>query len=229
MNANEVISNRAIELLRRRSLRRQKSRSIRTITSTWANAPTTCFPPRSTWPSAVAIQQRTDAGPGAAADDVLAEKAASVGQDHQDRPHASGRCHAAAAGAGNRRLCPADSSCRSSGPQRAAEAVCELPAGGTAVGTGINTHPEFGRRVAAVLAKETGIAVRRSGQPFRSQCPARRPGRMPRPTCGPSPRRCSTWPTTFAGSAPGRAAGFMKSSFPIGSRAARSCRARSIR
>jgi fumarate hydratase class II len=40
---------------------------------------------------------------------------------------------------------------------RAIDAVLELPAGGTAVGTGINTHPEFGRRVAEVLAKETGI------------------------------------------------------------------------
>jgi fumarate hydratase class II len=39
----------------------------------------------------------------------------------------------------------------------AVNAVLELPAGGTAVGTGINTHPEFGKRVAAVLAKETGI------------------------------------------------------------------------
>jgi fumarate hydratase class II len=39
----------------------------------------------------------------------------------------------------------------------AINAVLELPAGGTAVGTGINTHPEFGKRVAAVLAKETGI------------------------------------------------------------------------
>jgi fumarate hydratase class II len=36
--------------------------------------------------------------------------------------------------------------------------VVELPAGGTAVGSGINTHPEFGSRVAAVLAEETGIA-----------------------------------------------------------------------
>ena len=40
---------------------------------------------------------------------------------------------------------------------RAQQAVLELPAGGTAVGTGINTHPEFGRRVAAVLAQDTGI------------------------------------------------------------------------
>jgi fumarate hydratase class II len=41
--------------------------------------------------------------------------------------------------------------------RRAQQAILELPAGGTAVGTGINTHPEFGRRVADALAKETGI------------------------------------------------------------------------
>lgn len=44
--------------------------------------------------------------------------------------------------------------------KRASQAICavhELPVGGTAVGTGINTHPEFGQRVAAILAKETGI------------------------------------------------------------------------
>ena len=41
--------------------------------------------------------------------------------------------------------------------QRAIDAIRELPAGGTAVGTGINTHPEFGRRVAAALAESTGI------------------------------------------------------------------------
>jgi fumarate hydratase class II len=41
--------------------------------------------------------------------------------------------------------------------RRAVEAVRELPAGGTAVGTGINTHPKFGTRVAEALAKETGI------------------------------------------------------------------------
>ncbi len=36
-------------------------------------------------------------------------------------------------------------------------AVLELPAGGTAVGTGINTHPKFGALVADVLKRETGI------------------------------------------------------------------------
>jgi fumarate hydratase class II len=39
----------------------------------------------------------------------------------------------------------------------ALRAVLELPVGGTAVGTGINTHPEFGSRVAKVLAQELNI------------------------------------------------------------------------
>lgn len=41
--------------------------------------------------------------------------------------------------------------------QQAMAAVMELPVGGTAVGTGINTHPEFSSRVCAVLAKELDI------------------------------------------------------------------------
>jgi fumarate hydratase, class II len=41
--------------------------------------------------------------------------------------------------------------------QKALEAVLELPVGGTAVGSGINTHPEFGARVSAALAEELDI------------------------------------------------------------------------
>jgi fumarate hydratase class II len=40
--------------------------------------------------------------------------------------------------------------------EQAIGAVLELPVGGTAVGSGINTHPEFGARVAQVLATECG-------------------------------------------------------------------------
>ena len=35
-----------------------------------------------------------------------------------------------------------------------------LAVGGTAVGTGLNTHPEFGARVAARLAQDSGLALR---------------------------------------------------------------------
>ena len=41
--------------------------------------------------------------------------------------------------------------------EAARDAVLELPVGGTAVGSGINTDPEFGGRVAEILAKRTGI------------------------------------------------------------------------
>jgi fumarate hydratase class II len=41
--------------------------------------------------------------------------------------------------------------------QKALDAVLELPIGGTAVGTGINTHPKFGRCVAEFLAEVTDI------------------------------------------------------------------------
>jgi fumarate hydratase class II len=41
--------------------------------------------------------------------------------------------------------------------EAAVHSVLELPVGGTAVGSGINTHPEFGARVAKVLADATHI------------------------------------------------------------------------
>lgn len=50
-----------------------------------------------------------------------------------------------------------------SGHRRVDGALIRLSAlaqGGTAVGTGINAHPEFGARVATHLAQETGIAFR---------------------------------------------------------------------
>ena len=41
-----------------------------------------------------------------------------------------------------------------------------LPQGGSAVGTGINAHPEFGPRVAAVLQETTGVKFRASNNYF---------------------------------------------------------------
>ncbi|MHB8610964.1 MAG: class II fumarate hydratase [Candidatus Dormibacteraceae bacterium] len=56
--------------------------------------------------------------------------------------------------------------------RRAKAAVDELariPLGGTAVGTGINTHPQFARLAAARLAKATGVAVRETPNHFHAQ------------------------------------------------------------
>lgn len=50
--------------------------------------------------------------------------------------------------------------------ESALERVHALAQGGTAVGTGINAHPELGERVAALLAERTGIAFRVSDNLF---------------------------------------------------------------
>ena len=42
--------------------------------------------------------------------------------------------------------------------EQALPGLCELAIGGTAVGTGLNAHPDFGARVAQQLADATGIA-----------------------------------------------------------------------
>ncbi len=44
--------------------------------------------------------------------------------------------------------------------------LCQLAVGGTAVGTGLNTHPEFGDRVAAELAQATGLPFRSATNKF---------------------------------------------------------------
>src|ERR1700737_3697216 len=51
----------------------------------------------------------------------------------------------------------------------AAEELAELPLGGTAVGTGINTHPEFAQRVCAHVTRRTGLLVRETDNHFQAQ------------------------------------------------------------
>ena len=44
--------------------------------------------------------------------------------------------------------------------------LCQLAVGGTAVGTGLNTHAEFGERVAAELAQRTGLPFKSAANKF---------------------------------------------------------------
>jgi fumarate hydratase class II len=52
---------------------------------------------------------------------------------------------------------------------RALHTLSELPIGGTAVGTGINTHEQFGAMVASELTQQTGIHFREAQNHFESQ------------------------------------------------------------
>ena len=154
MNANEVISNRAIEILGGDRFAQEKpvhpNDHVNMGQSTNDIFPTSIH-------VAVAVEIQKDLIPALQKfHDVLAEKA------HQwDKIIKIGRTHLADAtplrlgqeiGGFARQL-----QMSMERAKRGIEAILELPAGGTAVGTGINTHPEFGSRVAAVLAKETGI------------------------------------------------------------------------
>jgi fumarate hydratase class II len=53
--------------------------------------------------------------------------------------------------------------------RRLEEPLGELALGGTAVGTGINTHPEFARRTIEGLAQETGLRLREAANHFAAQ------------------------------------------------------------
>jgi fumarate hydratase class II len=49
------------------------------------------------------------------------------------------------------------------------ERVGQIPLGGTAVGTGLNTHPEFAERVRRLLTEETGLKISPPADPFEAQ------------------------------------------------------------
>jgi fumarate hydratase class II len=49
------------------------------------------------------------------------------------------------------------------------ERVGQIPLGGTAVGTGLNTHPEFAERMRRRLSEETGLRILAPADPFEAQ------------------------------------------------------------
>jgi fumarate hydratase class II len=53
--------------------------------------------------------------------------------------------------------------------RNAIESLSQLPLGGTAVGTGINTHPLFAKKVISVIKRKTGYAFREAADHFEAQ------------------------------------------------------------
>ncbi|GAB4151277.1 MAG: class II fumarate hydratase [Planctomycetaceae bacterium] len=163
MNVNEVISNRAIELLGEDRFASEKvvhpNDHVNMGQSTNDTFPTAIH---------VAVAQSIHKSLIPALKrfaDVLAEKAKAW-----DKIIKIGRTHLADAtplrlgqefGGFARQL---QLSCDRAA--RAVNAVMELPVGGTAVGSGINTHPEFGARVAAELKSQTGLPFEEAANHF---------------------------------------------------------------
>jgi fumarate hydratase, class II len=156
MNANEVIANRAIELSG--GDRFQASKAIHPNDHVNMGQSTNDIFPTAIHVAAAVALQRVLIPALQHAHDVLAEKAAAW-----DEILKIGRTHLADAtpltlgqeiGGLARQLELSVQRAR-----RAEQAILELPVGGTAVGTGINTHPDFGLRVSELLAGETGLAL----------------------------------------------------------------------
>jgi fumarate hydratase, class II len=53
--------------------------------------------------------------------------------------------------------------------RRVQEALAEVALGGTAVGTGVNTHPEFSARTCQLLSEMTGVQIRETDNHFQAQ------------------------------------------------------------
>ena len=53
--------------------------------------------------------------------------------------------------------------------QRAQDALAEVALGGTAVGTGVNTHPEFSSRTCAYVSEAADVEIRETGNHFQAQ------------------------------------------------------------
>ena len=53
--------------------------------------------------------------------------------------------------------------------ERAQEALAEVALGGTAVGTGVNTHPEFSARTCHLISETTGVSIRETSNHFQAQ------------------------------------------------------------
>jgi len=154
MNANEVISNRAIELAGGDRFAMQKPIHPNDHVN-MGQSTNDMFPTAIHVAVGLAIQQRLKPALQQFAD-VLNDKARAwdkiikIGRTHlaDATPLRLGQELSGFARQIELSLARAD---------KALAAILELPAGGTAVGTGINTHPEFGNRVAKVLAEKSGV------------------------------------------------------------------------
>ena len=104
--------------------------------------------------------------------------------------------------------------------------LCELALGGTAVGTGLNAHPEFAVRVAAKLAELTGLPFVTAPNKFEALAGQRRAGARARRAQDAGRVAHEDRQRRALAGLRARAAASARSPSPRTSPAARSCRAR---
>ncbi len=164
MNANEVIANRAAQLLGEPPGQKRihpndhvnLGQSSNDVIPTALHLAAAVEIRRTLIPALFKLQE-TLGGKAAAFDDIV-----TIGRTHlQDAvPVRLGQIfsgYARQVALASRRL------------ENAQEGLLELPLGGTALGTGINTHPEFAARVITGLTEVTGLSFREAVNHFEAQ------------------------------------------------------------
>ena len=225
MNVNEVLANRASELLGGERGERAPGAPERRREQ-GPVAPTTSSPPPCTWPPWTRWCATGSSRRCRTLRDALAAQGGGLPRHREDRPHPPAGRDAAHARPGVLRLRrPARPR-----PARTCEAalphLCELALGGTAVGTGLNAHPEFAVRVADRLAELTGLPFVTAPNKFEALAAQRRAGaRARRAQDAGGLAHEDRQRRALAGLRPALAASARSRSRRT-SRAARSCRAR---
>jgi fumarate hydratase class II len=162
MNANEVIANRAVEILGGARGKVHPNDHVNLGQSSNDVIPTALH-----IAALLAITEELEPAVAALGTELAAKSKAfweviKTGRTHlQDAtPIRMGQVFAGYAG-------QMENSVRRLG--HAKDELALVPLGGTAVGTGINTHPEFARRVLKIVSAEAGIEVRETDNHFQAQ------------------------------------------------------------
>ena len=202
---------------------------IPTTTSTWASPRTTCSRPPCTWPRSTAPATSCCRRSSCWAT-RWRRKADEFARRGQGRPHPSDGRRAGHARPGVRRLRGAGARGPARGSRRRSNGLGKIPLGGTAVGTGLNTHPRV-RRSACASGSPADTGLESCRRPIRSR-------RRPTATAWSRRQRRAQGRRRLAdqdrqrpaldGLGPARGA-WPRSSSPSCRRAARSCPARSTR
>jgi fumarate hydratase class II len=165
MNVNEVVANRAAEIL-------GASRGARDVVHpndhvNWGQSSNDVIPTMVHLSALLAIQEVLEPGLARLEESLRAKSKAfwdviKTGRTHlQDAtPIRLGQVFTGYAGQlerSRRRI------------EQAKRELSEVALGGTAVGTGLNTHPEFASGVCAAISERTGITIRESENHFQAQ------------------------------------------------------------
>ena len=100
---------------------------------------------------------------------VVRRQGRGVQGPRQVRPHAPDGRRPGHARPGVRAATPRRSGSAAGGWQNALPQVAQIPLGGTATGTGLNTHQDFAAKVREKLAADTGLTISAPEDPFEAQ------------------------------------------------------------